>query len=97
MLKIDNKRKLQIADTVLNNETYKQMGEQLRELNRQFVEIGERQDAYQDVRDFIRDKILMRDDASKRLEIYAVLFDSLAQSIEGINHVDDSNKMDIID
>ena len=89
MFKINKKRQLQIADTVLNNETYRQMGDQLKELNQQYIEIGERKDAYQDVRDFIRDKILIRDDASKRFEIYSVLFDSLAKECEALERVEE--------
>jgi hypothetical protein len=76
-----NNYKVKIADTVLNNEVYKEIGEQLGELNRQFTEIGERCETYRDIRDFIRNKVLMTDNAPKRIEIYAVLFNSLAQSI----------------
>jgi hypothetical protein len=71
--------RVKIADSILNNEAYKEMGFQLQELNRQYDEISEVRATYNIVRNFIRDNVISANDPLNRIEIYSILFDSLAK------------------
>lgn len=87
-------KRIQVADIVLNNPLYKDMGIQMVELNKQSHELKMKAEAYQYIRDFIRDKILSYDDALNRIEIYTVLFNQLLKDCETISDCTNMENLD---